>query len=128
MFERIKAILSDDTVFYGLLILLIGVASFGLGRWSVSGSDASAQPAAVIMSEGESRPQTEQAGMDAAPADNVPEAAVSGQFVGSRNSDKYHLPWCPGAQRIKEENKVWFESEADAAAAGYVPAANCPGL
>ena len=42
-------------------------------------------------------------------------------FVGSRNSDKYHLPQCSWAKRIKPENRVCFTSAADAEAKGYQP-------
>lgn len=49
-------------------------------------------------------------------------------YVGSKNSDKYHLPDCPGASRIKEENKIWFSSEEEAESLGYTPASNCDGL
>jgi len=52
----------------------------------------------------------------------------AGAYVGSRNGSKYHFPWCPGAQQIKEENKVWFSSVEEAQKAGYTPAANCKGL
>lgn len=41
-------------------------------------------------------------------------------FVGSRNSNKYHLPSCASAKRIKPENVVCFASQEDAAARGYV--------
>lgn len=40
-------------------------------------------------------------------------------FVGSRNSDKYHLPKCSWAKRIKPENRICFASAADAEARGY---------
>lgn len=43
------------------------------------------------------------------------------KFVGSKNSDKYHTPDCQWATRIKEENRVCFESEEDAKVKGYVP-------
>ena len=43
-------------------------------------------------------------------------------FVGSKNSDKYHLPTCTWADRIKPENRVCFSSEEDAASQGYQPA------
>lgn len=43
----------------------------------------------------------------------------------SSSSKKYHYTWCSGASRIKEENKVWFETAAAAAAAGYSLAGNC---
>lgn len=49
-------------------------------------------------------------------------------LVGSKNSDKYHFPWCPGASRIKEANKIQFSSREEAEKLGYKPAANCKGL
>lgn len=42
-------------------------------------------------------------------------------FVGSKNSDKYHLPKCSFAKRIKPENRVCFASKEDAEKRGYVP-------
>lgn len=42
-------------------------------------------------------------------------------FVGSRNSDKYHLPSCSWAKRIKPENRVCFSSAAEAESRGYKP-------
>lgn len=52
-------------------------------------------------------------------------AVVDKRVVVSKNSDKYHFTWCSGAKRIKEENKLWFETEASAQAAGYTKAGNC---
>jgi hypothetical protein len=51
-----------------------------------------------------------------------------GQLVASRTGSKYHLPWCSGAQSIKEANKVWFSSKEEAERAGYAPATNCRGI
>lgn len=53
---------------------------------------------------------------------------TAGKYVGSKSGKRYHLPSCPGAKRIKEENKVWFESKEAAEKAGYSPAANCQGI
>ena len=50
------------------------------------------------------------------------------RIVASKKGSKYHLEDCSGAKRIKEENKIWFNSEKEARKAGYEPAANCPGL
>lgn len=47
------------------------------------------------------------------------------QVVASKNSDKYHYPWCSGANRIKDENKIYFANPAQAEAAGYQLAGNC---
>lgn len=42
-------------------------------------------------------------------------------FVGSRNSDLYHLPTCATAKRIKPENIVCFANPEDAERRGYRP-------
>ena len=126
MFDKIKAILSEDNVFYVLLILMIGLTSFGLGRWSMSGESAMVQPASIVMSES-SRPVSN-AWSAGAEADASASAATSGQYVASKNGSKYHLPWCPGAKQMKEENKIWFNSKEEAISKGYTAAANCPGL
>ena len=46
-------------------------------------------------------------------------------LVGSKNSDKYHLPSCSSAARIKSENRVCFSSEEEARSKGYTPAKSC---
>lgn len=107
--EKGKQLLADDAVFFSLLILLVGVVAFGLGRMAVA--EYGDQPATIIMSD--------------ATGD---ETQMAEQYVGSKNSDKYHALWCSGAERISEENKIWFDSKVDAEAAGYEPAGNCPGL
>jgi hypothetical protein len=46
-------------------------------------------------------------------------------FVGSKNSNKYHLPACRYAKTIKPENLVCFSSAEAAGKQGYQPDANC---
>jgi beta-lactamase superfamily II metal-dependent hydrolase len=55
------------------------------------------------------------------------EPASTGKYVGSAKSDKYHLPSCRYAEQIAPENRVWFSSEAEAQAAGYVACKVCGG-
>ena len=43
---------------------------------------------------------------------------VAGTFLGTVNSDKYHSGNCSAARRIPPENEVWYNSEAEARAAG----------
>lgn len=57
-----------------------------------------------------------------------PVGKSSGTYVASKNGTKFYLPSCGGSKRIKEENKIWFDTKDEAIAAGYGPAANCPGL
>lgn len=50
---------------------------------------------------------------------------AQGVYVGSINSDVYHYPTCTWADRINEENKVWFSSAQDAVNQGYRPCQVC---
>ena len=68
------------------------------------------------------------AGAAPAPASAKVVSAEEGQFVASKAGTKYYLPSCAGASNIKEENRVYFVSVAQAQAAGYTAAANCPGI
>ena len=51
--------------------------------------------------------------------------SLTGSFVASKNGKKYYPLSCPSVQRIKQENKIFFSSEAEAKGAGLEPAAGC---
>jgi hypothetical protein len=93
-----------------LLVILVGFGSFGLGR--LSALETQKHPISV----------TQTASVGAMVSES------EGMVVGSKTGTKYHFPWCSGAMRMKEENKVWFESVEKARQAGYLPAGNCKGL
>jgi hypothetical protein len=46
-------------------------------------------------------------------------------YVGSKNSNKYHLLTCRWAKNIKPENLVCFSDENQAKSRGYQPDKNC---
>lgn len=117
MEDKIKSILSGD-MYIVFILIFIGFSSFGLGRLSMLSETKESvriiYPEDGLTSTGERVP--------------APALDTAALYVASRNSDKYHLPWCSGAQRISEANKVWFASKAEAEAAGYTPASNCEGI
>lgn len=53
-----------------------------------------------------------------------PPAARS--VIGNRRSRVYHAPGCPGHEQVAPQNRVVFESVADAEKAGFRRAGNCP--
>jgi deoxyribonuclease-1 len=65
-----------------------------------------------------------------APADHptTPEVAVAatGTLIGNKQSKIYHRPDCPGAAKVASQHRVRFTTEAEAQAAGYRVARNCP--
>ena len=93
------------------LILFVGFGSFGLGRLSK-------------IEEGRT-PVTIETPQETA---SVATANTGGQVVASKTGTKYHFPWCAGASKIAEANKVSFASVEAARKAGYTPASNCKGL
>ena len=62
-------------------------------------------------------------------ADNQPkvESSQALKIVGNKNSKIFHQPWCSGYDRVSEKNRVYFNTEAEAEAAGYRLAKNCSG-
>lgn len=61
------------------------------------------------------------------PSEENVEETPSYQYVGSTESDKYHLPSCGAVDSILPENEIWFESVEDAQAQGYYPCGRCLG-
>jgi endonuclease YncB( thermonuclease family) len=50
----------------------------------------------------------------------------AGTIVGNSNSKRYHRPDCAGYRDMAEKNRVFFTTVAEAEAAGYKRAGNCP--
>lgn len=111
MLEKIKT--ANPILLWTAGLLLMGALGFGLGRWSRIE---------------EARPPVRVTAAAAVATEPPPEQGSRGAYVASKNGSKYHLAWCSGAQRIKEENKIYFNSQEEAERAGYAPAANCPGI
>jgi len=125
--KRVSAFLSDkrsNDLFIVLIIILTSTASFGLGILSKGAGES--EPIRVIDSGAASILSKEELGGDNVVV--VQERDPGGYVVASKNGARYHFPWCSGAQSIKEENKIWFQSVEEAKDAGYTPASNCKGL
>jgi hypothetical protein len=112
----------EGEIFMVIVIVLVALIGFGLGR--ISALRENKFPIQIDYEEAKSLdpPQGEIGGRT---SDFEQTANL---LVGSKNSSVYHFPWCSGAQRISESNKIWFSSKEEAEKAGYRPAANCKGL
>ena len=101
----------EREIFFVASIILVGLMGFGLGR--LSKLDDNKTPITIREST------------------SVVNSAISvdsGKLVASKSGASYHFPWCPGAKKISEANKVWFASVYEAEKAGYKKAINCKGL
>ena len=132
--EKVKSRIIDtkSDLYIAALIFLVGMASFGLGRLSVLWPTK--EPITIESQTNADYTQTNAenkqtgAGVILRESASGPRESALGKYIASKNGMAYHFPWCPGAQRIKEENKVWFQSKEEAEKAGYKPAGNCEGL
>lgn len=131
--EKIKGYWSSgsawsDDLFLLAIIILVAFFSFGLGRLSALHESKTPLrieniPKEVLQDTQNNSIQTKQVATTL--TSRIPENAT---YVASKTGKKYHYPWCAGAQRISEENRIYFKSKEEAEAQGYTPASNCKGL
>lgn len=105
-----------------MIVVLVAIASFGLGRLSIVLDTR--QPVRIIP------PVSQTASVGTIPVSKPDSVSVTTHkpYVASKTGKAYYLRSCAAADRIKEENKVWFSTTQEAEKAGYTKAANCPGL
>lgn len=48
-----------------------------------------------------------------------------GSIVASKNGKKYYFAWCSGINRIKKENRIYFDTEIDAQNKGLTLSISC---
>lgn len=134
-----------DKLFLITVIILVGLIGFGLGRLSSKYQTAkldikstianttdlgkivtSSSPSSSAPDKVSKTNQTSKTDTVSASAINVSDTAV--KIVGNKSSKIYHREDCPGALKMSESNKIFFDSIQAAKEAGYRPAGNCPGL
>ncbi len=119
-----------------LIIVLVGIGSFGLGRLSTAQNEAQGvqiTQAALPIVEVEAR-AANVLGVTSSitstePNTTAPRMIKSAPraksfFASSRGSKYYHLG-CSGGKTLKEENKIWFASKEEAELAGYELSTSC---
>jgi hypothetical protein len=94
-----------------IVILLVSLSSFGLGRLSALNDIA---PNIQIIQENK--------------AAMAPGMYPGGLIIGLEATMVYYAPWCKGIERIGNSDTVWFTGEIEALKAGFTPAKGCIGL
>lgn len=109
-----------DDLYVVMMIILVGTASFGLGK--LSALEKTKTPIAIL--------KTKENMLSAVLTSNnlIDNTKADGEVVASKSGTKYYYPWCTGVSKIKEENKVWFDTIEKAREKGLTPASNCIGL
>ena len=136
--ERLKKVkewltANKNDLFTAAFIFLVGLGSFGLGRLSVLWPEK--EPITISdgglaqnLDGGEASAPPDKSGGAGTAAIGISATSAKGKYIASKSGAYYHFPWCAGALRIKEANKIWFQTKQEAEKRGLKPAANCPGL
>lgn len=122
IFNKIKSKIEIDisTILLFLIIIGVGISSFGLGRLSVVNSFENKNKNIVVDSNNDIYLTEKDI------ENNLSfETAKERMFVASKSGKLYYSLNCSGANKIKEENKMYFKSKEDAEKFGYVYSSSC---
>jgi len=134
--EKIKSFMEKPHILDYLevgIVLLVGIGSFGLGRLSVvnnTNSNNINKGGVVVLSQNEgiqnATSRTFSTTTDIGQGDNSNLGTSSeGAFVASRSGKKYYPSSCGSANRIKPENRVYFNTPSEAEARGLTRSETC---
>ena len=132
--EKIKSIMTNwiksekgKDILIVVIIILVGLASFELGRLSKENGSSGikieyptqleSQSASAILSQNYPNTNTKIS----------PTVSNSGNktFFASSKGNKYYTISCSAGKTIKQENRVYFATGEEAQAAGYTLSSSC---
>lgn len=113
---------TTETLVFSGIVVLVGLACFGLGMLSerarmASETGSQASDTVLITSD--------VALFDARSEPGSSTSSNSGSYFASRNGTSYYPLGCTAGDRILAENKIYFRSVAEAEMAGFKQSASC---
>ena len=125
--DKIKGIIDIDntTLVCLLVVVLVGVSSFGLGRLSTMDTNDNN---GIILENNNPNIVKGEIGKSIEAENSIDNTMINTKeklYVASKNGKLYYGVGCSGANRISEKNKVWFASREDAEKAGYSISSSC---
>lgn len=131
MGDKIKrgAWLDKTTLIYLFTLIFVSLSSFGLGRLSIGDNTDihSNQKASTYIpeTEGQSYTNYTKETKKSSAISNTNNSSKEGNYLASKNGKLYYTRGCKASNRIKEENRVWFDTASDAEKSGYNASASC---
>lgn len=124
--EKIKLFVDSDKgrdILTVLIVILVGLASFGLGRLSKSNPEAGIKIEYQVPQESNVISSTN--GTSSALLSTKTITKVGEAFFASKRGSKYYSIGCSGGKTIKQENRIYFSTEEEAERAGYELSSTC---
>lgn len=120
-----KTGLDNTTFLYLFLIVGVGISAFGLGRLSVSNNPEKDTDIQINQTAGVYTKQTKIPTIKTSINTPQIQSNIEKNYVASKNGKLYYTVNCKGVNRIKEENRVWFDTASDAEKLGYSMSSSC---
>lgn len=105
---KVKLDIDKFTFMCLVVIVLVGISSFGLGRLSTN-HETEKDEISIVFNE------------DLLSNNEL----VEKKYIASRNGKLYYPLNCSGAKRISDKNAIWFVNRLDAEKSGYQFASSC---
>ncbi len=123
--EQIKAHIND--IYWVVCGILAGIIGYHMGLSTALRSHAVMIRTDAAILEAVAGSKNIQTGSTGSIISHPAPHPADNRVVASKSASSklYHYSWCPGAQRIKLTNQLWFENEKAAQVAGYTLAGNC---
>ncbi len=127
--EKIKLFIQSEKgkdIFIILIVILVGLGSFELGRLSKASNSSSGikidypqglNTASASAISGLDQANSTKSALSAKPSGKA--------FFASNRGSKYYSVGCSAGKTIKEENRVYFGTSTEAVAAGYELSTSC---
>lgn len=113
-----KTGLDKVTLLYLVVVVLVGVSSFGLGRISTEGNKTDSKDIVIEDNTKIDKDNGTNLNLEA-------DLSTEKRYVASKNGKMYYSLGCSGSKRIKPENEVWFKTREDAEKSGFVFSSTC---
>lgn len=109
------------------IVILVGLGSFGLGRLSKESLSSGIK---IEYPSQESNAIASKEALNSYNSPNTPNIpqktqGVTGNYFASNRGKKYYPIGCSAGKTIKQENRIYFVTSAEAEKAGYTLSSSC---
>jgi len=126
--EKIKSFIESEKgkdILVVLIVILVGLGSFELGRLSKSANSSSSG----VKIEYPNQPQNQLLDQEANVLSTIESTQASQNnekgFFASNRGSKYYPVGCDAGKSLKQENRIYFNTREEAVAAGYELSSSC---
>lgn len=123
--EKIKHFMESDNgkdILTVIIVILVGLGSFGIGRLSKETSSAGIK---IEYPDQQANALESVNSVIKVSSTNNSSQKTSQNYFASKRGQKYYSIGCSAGKTIKEENRIYFSSAAEAELKGYSLSTSC---